>query len=87
MKNLIVIIMLIAGFLNIFGCNSSKDPSKWSEKKLNKWFEKGEWLNGWTISPDASINRQEFAISYFRNKERWDKAYVFLKNNDFLYNF
>ena len=39
-------------------------------------------VRGWTISPDASINRREFAISYFKNKERWEKAFKFLKSND-----
>jgi YhcH/YjgK/YiaL family protein len=49
---------------------------------INKWFEKGEWLNGWSVKPDASINRKEFAISYFKHKDRWDKAFTFLKEND-----
>jgi YhcH/YjgK/YiaL family protein len=80
MKKLIVKIMVMAGFLGIFGCSS--DPSKWSDDKLNAWFEKGEWLNGWNVKPDGSVNRREFAVSYFKNKERWDKAFTFLKNND-----
>ncbi|OFY63110.1 MAG: hypothetical protein A2V64_09505 [Bacteroidetes bacterium RBG_13_43_22] len=49
---------------------------------MDKWFEKGEWLNGWQVEPDASINRKIFAISYFSHKERWDKAFSFLKDND-----
>lgn len=73
--------MLLTGLFVVGGC-SSTDPSGWSDEQLNKWFDKGEWLNGWTVKPDASISRREFAVSYFKNKERWDKAFTFLKNND-----
>ena len=79
MKKLILKIMVITSFLGFFGCKSSSDPANWSNQKIDKWFEKGEWLNGWNIKPDGSINRKEFAISYFKNKDRWDKAFTFLK--------
>ena len=74
-------IMVFFSFLGLFGCKDT-DPSKWNSSKIDKWFEKGEWLNGWKIKPDASINRGEFAVSYFKQKERWDKAFTFLKEND-----
>ena len=80
MKKLIVKIMVFAGFIGFLGCNSSTDPATWGSKKTNEWFEKEEWLNGWDVTPDASINRKEFALSYFKNQERWDKAFEFLKN-------
>ncbi|HNW57309.1 MAG TPA: YhcH/YjgK/YiaL family protein [Bacteroidales bacterium] len=82
MKNLIVKIMLLTSLFGVFGCKGSNDPTNWDSKKIDQWFEKGEWLNGWTVSPDASINRKEFAISYFKNKERWDRLFTFLKTND-----
>ncbi|HUX58084.1 MAG TPA: YhcH/YjgK/YiaL family protein [Bacteroidales bacterium] len=82
MEKIIVKIMVLASFLSFFGCNSSTDPATWSSKKIDKWFKKAEWLNGWTVSPDASINKKEFAVSYFRNKERWDKALLFLKESE-----
>jgi len=74
--------MVATFFLGFFGCKSSTDPSTWSSRKIDKWFEKGEWLNGWQVQPDASVNRKKFAISYFRHKERWDKAFAFLKDNN-----
>jgi len=80
MKRLITLIMVVAGISGITGCSS--DPSDWSEDKLNSWYEKGEWLNGWQVKPDASINRREFAVSYHRNQERWHKAFAFLKAHD-----
>ena len=83
MKKLIIKVMLLAGFLGFIGCKGSTDPSTWSSKKIDSWFEKGEWLKGWTVLPDASINRKELVVSYFKNKERWDKAFIFLKSSDF----
>jgi YhcH/YjgK/YiaL family protein len=74
--------MVFAGFLGFIGCKSLPDPSTWNDKQIDKWFEKGEWLNGWQVKPDASINRKEFSISYYKHKERWDKAFAFLKNSD-----
>lgn len=74
--------MVITSLIGLFGCNNSKDPSSWSSKKTDKWFEKGEWLNGWQVQPDASINRREFALSYHKHKDRWDKAFIFLKESD-----
>ena len=82
MKNLFIKTMVLLSFLGILGCKSTTDPSLWNSKQTDKWFEKGEWLGGWQVKPDASINRREFAISYFRHKERWDKAFAFLRNND-----
>jgi biofilm protein TabA len=82
MKNLTFRIMVLAGFLSLFGFKSSTDPTTWTNVQVDTWFEKGEWLNGWKIKPDGSINRREFAISYFKNKERWDKAFTFLKTSD-----
>jgi biofilm protein TabA len=82
MKNLFFKVMVIVSFFGVPGCKNSTDPSKWSTRQVDKWFDKGEWLNGWQVKPDASINRKEFAVSYFRHRERWDKAFTFLKNND-----
>lgn len=82
MKNLLLRIFVLTSFLGFIGCTSSSDPAAWSSEKIEKWFEKGDWLNGWKVIPDASINKKEFAIAYFKNKDRWDKAFTFLKNSD-----
>jgi len=74
--------MALISFAGLFGRVNGQDPAKWSNKEIDKWFEKGDWLNGWKIIPDESIDRKTFAISYFKNKERWDKAFTFLKSND-----
>ena len=82
MKNLIVTIMVLISFFGLTGGRSDSDPSTWSSKQIDKWFAKGQWKKGWTITPDASINKRELAVLYFKNKERWAKAFKFLKGND-----
>jgi YhcH/YjgK/YiaL family protein len=82
MKKLAVNIMVIISFFGLMGSQSATDPSTWSNKKVDKWFMEKKWTGGWTITPDSSINKRELAISYFKNKERWDKAFNFLNNND-----
>lgn len=82
MKKLILSIMVMISLFGLTASKISSDPSDWSNKKIDKWFAKKEWSNGWTITPDLSIKKREFAIAYFKNKERWDKAFKFLLSSD-----
>jgi YhcH/YjgK/YiaL family protein len=82
MKKLIVITMVLTTLFAGSGCASSPDPQTWSDEQVNTWFEKGEWLNGWTVKPDASVNKREFANAYFKNKQVWDSTFIWLKNNN-----
>ena len=82
MNKLIACIMILISFLGLSGNRSDTDPSTWSNKKTEKWFSKNEWSVGWKVSADASVNKREFAITYFKNKPRWEKAFRFLKDND-----
>lgn len=82
MRNLITKLMLMSTVLGLLGCKGNVDPSSWSESETNEWFNRGEWRNGWQVNPDNSINRKSLAVSYFKNSERWDSAFTFLKNND-----
>jgi|SRR5664279_147776 len=79
---LIAVTMMFICFIGLSGNKSDSDPTTWNNKKIEKWFSTNDWSEGWKVSPDASINKREFAISYFKNKERWVKAFRFLKNND-----
>ena len=82
MKINIIKVMLLISLFGLMGSRSTTDPSAWSNKKITKWFGKEEWLGGWEVTPDSSINKREFAVSYFKNKDRWDKAFKFLKDSD-----
>jgi YhcH/YjgK/YiaL family protein len=84
MKKVIVIIMVIISFFGFSASRSDQDPSTWSAKKTDKWFATKAWSAGWNVTPDASINKKEFAIAYFKNKQRWESAFKFLKTNDLL---
>lgn len=74
--------MILTGLFSLTASLKATDPSAWSDKKIEKWFSKNEWLAGWKRIPDASINKREFAVSYFKNKARWDKAFDFLRKTD-----
>jgi YhcH/YjgK/YiaL family protein len=82
MQKLIIGLMVLVSFFGLTGNKSDTDPATWSIKKIDKWFNAKEWSYGWTVTPDASVNKREFAISYFKNKERWENAFKFFKNND-----
>jgi len=82
MKKSLLISVTMVLFSVISGCSGKQDPSTWSSKQTSKWFEKGEWLNGWQIKPDASINMKTFANAYHKNPEKWNKAFTWLLNND-----
>ena len=75
----ILIIMTI-----VFSSCTSKqsNPEKWTETEIDNWFEKNEWLGGWDVQPDKSIDRRALALNYFKNQERWDLAFQFLKTAD-----
>lgn len=60
----------------------SKNPENWNEKQLTEWFQAGEWKSGWQVSSDESVNQREFAVQFFKNRERWEKAFHFLKTSD-----
>jgi YhcH/YjgK/YiaL family protein len=60
--------------------DKSTDPAKWTDDEINTWFEKKEWLGGWNVSPDASVNKRNFAIYYHKNPRHWQQAFQFLKS-------
>ncbi len=62
--------------------NNKSNPEKWSNEEINSWYEKKEWLGGWNIPPDASVNKRNLAIYYHKNPRHWDQAFQFLKTAD-----
>lgn len=77
------IVLLILMIMTTVSCNQlPSDPAKWNDEQLNKWFSDATWLGGWQVKPHPSVNKRSLAIQYFKNRERWDKAFAFLKNTD-----
>ncbi|HEX2922083.1 MAG TPA: YhcH/YjgK/YiaL family protein [Bacteroidales bacterium] len=72
--------MVLTGLFGMF--RKSSDPSVWSDEKIEDWFYKGEWLNGWKVKPDKSINKKEFAVAYHKDPLRWDAAFKFMSSNN-----
>ncbi len=72
----VLIAMII---LTTMSCSNQKNPEKWSDEEVNNWFQKHEWLEGWNVQPDASINKRSLAINYFKNPVHWKQAFQFLK--------
>lgn len=69
----------------VMACSAAKHAANvenWTEDQVNNWFNKKEWIAEVKLHPDLSINKKEFAIQYHRNKERYDQAFTFLKNNN-----
>jgi biofilm protein TabA len=69
----------------VISCTSNtniKTPEKWTKKQVAEWFDQKEWLGQTELQVDTSFDKKEFAIRYFTNKERWDKAFNFLKHED-----
>lgn len=76
--------LLVTLFLMI-GCTSdqrAENPENWSEDQASEWFDQKDWLGQTELQPDPSIDKKEFAVRYHQNKERWDKAFAFLKDED-----
>jgi YhcH/YjgK/YiaL family protein len=82
MRRIIINIMVLTSIFGLFGCYGQSDPSTWNSEKTDKWFEKGDWHKGWSVTPDNSINKSTLAKAYYKNSARWDKAFAFLKDND-----
>ena len=74
----------IAIIFLLFSCTTmtKENPATWSEEQLTKWYDKAEWRHDWPVLPDESLNKKEFAIQYFKNKDRWDKAFAFLSSTN-----
>ncbi len=49
------------------------------EEGIREWYEKGEWLQDWSVTPHPSVDYRMVARHYFENPERWDSVFRMLK--------
>jgi biofilm protein TabA len=82
MKHIILSIMVLTSTFGLSESLGQGDPSTWSSEKLNQWFNQGDWHKGWAVTPDPSTNKAALAKAYFKNPDRWNKAFSFLKEKD-----
>lgn len=66
------------------GANKQFDttPEHWSDQEISEWFRLGKWKQEWKAMADETLNQKEFAIQYFRNPGKWDKAFAFLREEN-----
>jgi biofilm protein TabA len=76
-KYLALFLILVATHLN-----AQTKSQAWTERKAEKWFKKKEYLNGLKATPHEAIDKVQFAQQYESNKALWDKAFVYLKDNN-----
>ena len=80
MKKIVLFALLSSSISMSLLAQTSKD--KWTTKKSERWFKQKDYLAGWKVEPDKSINIQEFAWQYHQNKKYWDEAFAFLQSHD-----
>lgn len=51
-------------------------------KETGKWFAKQQWLHGLKLQPHSSVDKTEFEKRYNAHQLWWDKAFLFLKENN-----
>ena len=75
-------LLITAAFMLISFCSHAQTDHM-ASKQAEKWFKNREWApRGLTLQPHPSTDKQEFARQYTKNKALWDKAFLFLKDND-----
>ena len=76
----VLLIFVSPLFMQLAAQSSSNEV--WTKKTAKKWVKKMEWKNGLKLNPHETVNDIEFAKQYHINKEYWDKAFAYLKDND-----
>ena len=82
MKTVIAVLSVAFAVCLLPACESSQATATSSKKSIDKWYQKQEWLNGLSRTPDKSVNKEEFAQQYEKDKAEWDKAFAYLKETD-----
>lgn len=69
---------------SILSCAAKKTASNsyTNTASAQKWVKSGVWKNGLKLNVFSDVNAVEFAKQYQANKAIWDKAFIFLRDND-----
>ena len=72
---------ILSCFLLLTGFVKAGIPgdSAWSPRKAKEWLRKGDWKNGLSLKPHASVDAVDFATQYHANQATWDKVIAWLK--------
>ncbi|HYX05673.1 MAG TPA: YhcH/YjgK/YiaL family protein [Bacteroidales bacterium] len=83
----VVLVILMAGMAACTGNSKKAAQNKQDsqrEQSADHWFTSGEWLNGWQVTPDSTINQQALQAAYTKHPERWKKAIAFMRDSDLV---
>ena len=80
MYKISILVIMIIGFSACL--TKQSEPEKWTDKEIELWFKKQDWLVGWVAQPDASVNKRSLAIHYHKNMKHWNQAFHFLKTSN-----
>ncbi|MFT3979598.1 MAG: YhcH/YjgK/YiaL family protein [Ferruginibacter sp.] len=59
------------------------DIRKWSDKKINEWFDQSPWSKTLPLRPDSSIDKRCLAEQIRLNPKSWEAAFKFIRESDF----
>lgn len=71
--------------LTIISCKQSEknsDVRKWSEEKINEWYQNSPWTNLLHLKPDAGIDKRLFVEQVLLNPKSWDLAFRFIRDSN-----
>lgn len=60
----------------------AQEKSDWTLTQARRFVKSRIWAQGISLSPHRSTDRVAFASQYAKNKALWDKAFLFLKEQD-----
>jgi biofilm protein TabA len=81
MKKMMLSALLVVATVCSVNAQSHNDTTI-TKSEAVKWYKKKEWLNGMTLMPHKSINKEEFARQYRINKAYWVKAFTWFRKQN-----
>ena len=81
-----IVMAITVTSVTLISCNSSpkssSDKTDSGKDSSSSWYSDGKWLHGLDITPNKTINQQEFSRQYHLKNTWWDEAFNFMKTHD-----
>lgn len=81
-KSLLIILFITVIAMACTNQEPVRTETEITANPAEEWFAAGEWRQGWDITPDSTVNREEFHRRYLENPQRWEMAFSFLASSD-----
>jgi YhcH/YjgK/YiaL family protein len=73
---------VVFSLISLSGYSQISNGETWTKEKAIHWMKSGVWENGLRVKAHPSVNPEEFAYQYHKNRALWDKAFAFLSRKD-----